>query len=600
MIRLAMIRPGAVIAVGIALAALLPFTADAQRRPGGGGPGGGHGGGAAHISGGGHIGGGGRIGGGAPHIGGGARVGGGGAHFGAGRSGGGPRIGGGAHFGGSHVGAARIGGARIGGARIGGRASHIARPAFRGGASHSGRAAHLNRSPHRAGPQAVQRRGGSRVAGPRGRHNAVAHHGGRNAIRSVNRTRGNAANRRALRAAPNNARRIGTASPAGLNASPNTQNSLRAGRTGSSRPFFARNAPTSRLSAVARWRHNGRHRRGAFLAFYGTVFWPYAYTDIVDYTFWPYAYDDTFWDDAYDDVFVNVFAPGAAYAAIDSTVIGDTARSGGETVRSRYPSGDETGSNDALAPAEQGPPPADGRQANAAAPCDVAAPSITAWPFERIISVVKPNDEQQDLLNGVRDAAAKAGDALKAACPTSEPKTPPEKLSAAKNRLDAILHAVRTVRPPLEKFYAALNDEQKARFNTLVPEGGKPADRTRMLKSAEANATDCSGSKAGLTDWPIEQINDTVKPTDEQKPKLDALKTASEKAVAKLQSACPSYTPLTPTGRLEVTEKRLDAMVQAIGLVQPALSDFYAALDDAQKARFAQLGADKVYGRAEK
>jgi hypothetical protein len=329
------------------------------------------------------------------------------------------------------------------------------------------------------------------------------------------------------------------------------------------------------------------------------VFWPYAYTDIVDYTFWPYSYDDTFWDDAYDDVFVNVFAPGAAYAAVDSTVAGDASRGG--TVRSRYPNDGPTGSNTAVPPAaDQGPPPADGRQANATAPCDVAAPSITAWPFERIISVVKPNDEQQNLLNGVKDAAAKAGDILKNACPTSEPKTPPEKLSAAKNRLDAMLQAVRTVRPPLEKFYGALNDEQKARFNTLVPEGGKPADRSRMLKNAEADSTDCSGSKTGLTDWPIEQISDTVKPTDEQKPKLDALKTASEKAVAKLQTACPSYTPLTPTGRLEVTEKRLDAMVQAIGLVQPALSDFYATLDDAQKTRFAQLGADTTDNHAEK
>lgn len=459
----------------------------------------------------------------------------------------------------------------------------------------------MSRAPHAAS----RRERSNHIAGQRrGRNGAVARHGGRNPARSVNRTnrnldrnRGNAANRNVLRAAPS-ARSVGTRGPAGRNGSPNTSsNALRAGRAGSSRPFFAHNAPTSKLSAVARWRHSGRHRRGSFLAFYGPVFWPYAYTDIVDYTFWPYAYDDTFWDDAYDDVFVNVFAPGAAYAAIDGTVVGSGAPGGTETVRSRYPDAD-SGSNDVLPPGT--PPPANGREANAAAPCDVAAPSITVWPFERIISVVKPNDEQQDLLNSVKDAAAKAGDVLKAACPTSEPKTPPEKLAAAKNRLDAMLQAVRIVRPPLEKFYGALNDEQKARFNTLVPEGGKPADRSRMLKNAEAESADCSGSKAGLTDWPIEQISDTVKPTDEQKPKLDALKAASERAVAKLQTACPSYTPLTPTGRLEVTEKRLDAMVQAIGLVQPALSDFYAVLDDAQKTRFAHLGADNASDHAAK
>jgi hypothetical protein len=34
-------------------------------------------------------------------------------------------------------------------------------------------------------------------------------------------------------------------------------------------------------------------------------------------------------------------------------------------------------------------------------------------------------------------------------------------------RLDATLGAVKTVYPPLAKFYNSLSDEQKARFNSL-------------------------------------------------------------------------------------------------------------------------------------
>jgi hypothetical protein len=34
-------------------------------------------------------------------------------------------------------------------------------------------------------------------------------------------------------------------------------------------------------------------------------------------------------------------------------------------------------------------------------------------------------------------------------------------------RLDATLTAVKTVQPALAKFYSALSDEQKARFNSL-------------------------------------------------------------------------------------------------------------------------------------
>ena len=38
----------------------------------------------------------------------------------------------------------------------------------------------------------------------------------------------------------------------------------------------------------------------------GPLFWPYAYSDFVDYTFYPYAYD-TFWPYAYDDVYEGMF-----------------------------------------------------------------------------------------------------------------------------------------------------------------------------------------------------------------------------------------------------------------------------------------------------
>ena len=40
-----------------------------------------------------------------------------------------------------------------------------------------------------------------------------------------------------------------------------------------------------------------------------------------------------------------------------------------------------------------------------------------------------------------------------------------------RQRLDAMLQAVRTVRPAPEKFCQSLSDEQKARFNALAPDG---------------------------------------------------------------------------------------------------------------------------------
>jgi hypothetical protein len=54
---------------------------------------------------------------------------------------------------------------------------------------------------------------------------------------------------------------------------------------------------------------------------------------------------------------------------------------------------------------------------------------------------------------------------------------------------------------------------------------------------------------------------------------------------------------MTPPGRLAAMEGRLNAMLQALDVVQPALVDFYGSLTDEQKARFNQLGVRRQAGR---
>ena len=44
----------------------------------------------------------------------------------------------------------------------------------------------------------------------------------------------------------------------------------------------------------------------------------------------------------------------------------------------------------------------------------------------------------------------------------------PAKMAAAEKRLDATLNGARKLKPVAEKFYATLNDEQKAQVNSLV------------------------------------------------------------------------------------------------------------------------------------
>jgi len=328
----------------------------------------------------------------------------------------------------------------------------------------------------------------------------------------------------------------------------------------------------ARVAARQAWRQG---RRAAFVAWVGPVFYPYAYSDILEFTFWPYAYDDAYWAYVYDD-FVDSIFWGDASPYSDYAYYGPSPRS--------YSYGNSY--TTASAPSGRAAPP---RSAAAAQVCSDPGKGITAWPFAQIEQAVRPNAEQRRLLEDVKHAAAGAAETFKASCAQNFPLTPPGRLAAMTSRLDATLQAVRTVRPALEAFYNSLSDEQKAHFTAIGPDIG--ADQARRARSnPQQDAKACGGEKQGLTNLPIERIEDAVQPTQAQQGALDRLGRATAKAVEFLAAACPDFIPLTPVGRLEAMEKRLEAMVRAGKTVQPALEEFYASLSHEQKARFNTLG----------
>jgi LTXXQ motif family protein len=49
--------------------------------------------------------------------------------------------------------------------------------------------------------------------------------------------------------------------------------------------------------------------------------------------------------------------------------------------------------------------------------------------------------------------------------------------------------------------------------------------------------------------------------------------------------------PVTPVVRVDAMEQRLDTMLRAINIVQPALQKFYGSLTDEQKERFNRLAS---------
>jgi hypothetical protein len=100
----------------------------------------------------------------------------------------------------------------------------------------------------------------------------------------------------------------------------------------------------------------------------------------------------------------------------------------------------------------------------------------------------------------------------------------------------------------------------------------------------------CSPRAAGLAEWRIARIEQRVQPTDEQRPKLNELREASAKAAKIMTAACPTEIPQSPVARLELMEKRLNTMLEAVKVVRPAFEAFYKSLTSEQQARLNVAG----------
>jgi hypothetical protein len=98
--------------------------------------------------------------------------------------------------------------------------------------------------------------------------------------------------------------------------------------------------------------------------------------------------------------------------------------------------------------------------------CDPHAVGLAEWRMERIERLIGPNEAQRAALDTLRTASAKAAETVAASCPQDFPASATGRLETIEKRLDAMLTAIKIVRPAFDAFYATLTDEQKARINT--------------------------------------------------------------------------------------------------------------------------------------
>jgi hypothetical protein len=338
-------------------------------------------------------------------------------------------------------------------------------------------------------------------------------------------------------------------------------------------------------SAATAGLHNGRgggngwwrHRNGGY-GWVGPLFWPFAYYDMYDYAMWGGGYDDSFWGYGYDDLYAGLFAPYgyddlAGYLPQDAGTNASATNAGGPATTASVP-----------------PQAASADTGQLAQMCGEDGRDIAGLPIDQLQQAIQPNDAQRAALDELGDASVKAAHDIKTACPTDIALTAPSRLAAMQQRIEAMIAAVNTVQPPLEKFYGLLSDEQKERLTALAHD---------QRQSAPANnggplVQTCGTAQSGVIAWPTAEIDRTVRPTAAQHASLVALQNATANAADMLKASCQANDALTPPARLAAVGKRLDAMLQAVKTVRSALDDFYGQLSDEQKASFEAIGPQRT------
>lgn len=283
----------------------------------------------------------------------------------------------------------------------------------------------------------------------------------------------------------------------------------------------------------------------------GSIFWPQAAGDLVDYVFFPKGKDDRFWAYGFGSIL------SSALAAPDDD-------------GSRVPAAKDAAETDGTVAANAA------NQAAAPDRCGTgrAAESADAL-ITRITQAISPSAAQAGVIEQLRTALVQTFERIEATCPAAMPTTPTERLDAIQSRIWAMHDALLTLRLPFEKFYNSLSGDQQWR---MARDAG---DASESAKAAREQP--CSEQAALMSDTPMRAVERAVRPTEEQRASLEALRLRSSGMAQLIMSACPTYPLLGHMGRFTAASDRLDAMLFAAMTLGPALQAFYDSLSDKQK-----------------
>jgi len=199
---------------------------------------------------------------------------------------------------------------------------------------------------------------------------------------------------------------------------------------------------------------------------------------------------------------------------------------------------------------------------------------------ERIGREIRPTAAQRPLLQKLGGALAMASGFLAKLCPKEIPPQPVARLQLMETQIEELIMALDIIGQPLREFEQSLSRSQQARFAAVVstPTAADHSNRSENIAPA------CGPTQTAV-DWSIEQIDQSVQPSDVQRDALVNIKQAFGRAASDLDAHCPTSLPRTAVARLELTEARLDAAWQAMLSIEAAIANFETRLSDEQRVR---------------
>src|SRR5262249_23442952 len=113
--------------------------------------------------------------------------------------------------------------------------------------------------------------------------------------------------------------------------------------------------------------------------------------------------------------------------------------------------------------------------------CRQQSAELANLPFDTIARIAVPDDAQHAALDALRGTAREPAERFASDCPQGVPAEPALRLEAMEQAIDAASAAFAAVEPALQRFYSALDDEQKARLLRDIPlanAAARPSERT--------------------------------------------------------------------------------------------------------------------------